>query len=84
MIKYTVIVSDLAAKEFSNHLAFLANVSKPAAVDLKKRMVEALRKLETMPNRFFKSRMSRITSIINCLFKTGTSFYIRCGMNAFM
>ncbi len=52
MIEYTVIISDLAAKEFSNHLAFLANVSKSAAVDLKKRMMEALRKLETMPNRF--------------------------------
>ena len=52
MKKYNVIVSDLAAREFTNHIAFLSNVSKSAAKDLKARMLEALRSLEAMPNRF--------------------------------
>ena len=52
MKKYNIIVSDLAAKEFTNHIAFLSNVSKSAAKDLKERMLEALRSLEDMPNRF--------------------------------
>ncbi len=52
MKKYNVIISDLAAKEFTNHMAFLSNVSQPAAKDLKKRMLQALCSLEEMPNRF--------------------------------
>jgi len=52
MKKYNVILSDLAAKDFTNHLAFLSNVSHPAAKELKKRMLQALRSLEEMPNRF--------------------------------
>ena len=52
MKKYNIIVSDLAAKEFTNHTAFLSNVSKSAAKDLKERLLEALRSLEDMPNRF--------------------------------
>ena len=51
-MKYRVIVSDAATKELASHLAFLARVSKPAAEETKKRIVDALRSLEQMPNRF--------------------------------
>ncbi len=52
MKKYTLIVSDAATRELANHVAFLANVDKEAAKETKKRILDALKSLEELPNRF--------------------------------
>lgn len=51
-MKYRVIISERAARDMASHLSFLANVSQPAAKDAKQRIVEAVRSLEQMPNRY--------------------------------
>lgn len=52
MDKYQVLISPEAKKMLDDHIAFLANVSIDAAVDLKDTFLKALRSLETMPMRF--------------------------------
>ena len=44
-MKYRVIVSEAAAREFASHVSFLANVSRNAARETKNRLVEALASL---------------------------------------
>lgn len=51
-MKYQLIVSDAAVRDMTNHIAFLADVSKPAARKTKDRIMAALRSLEEMPYRF--------------------------------
>ena len=51
-MKYTVIVSDTAKRQLASHIAFLANVSKPAAHNTKTNIMNALRSLEKMPKRY--------------------------------
>ena len=51
-MKYKVIISDAASKEFVKHIAFVANVNKNAAKETRKRIIEAMRSLEEYPNRF--------------------------------
>lgn len=51
-MKYKVIISELATKEFASHISFLANVSKPAAKETKQRIVDAVASLSEMPGRF--------------------------------
>ena len=51
-MKYHVIVSEAAAREFASHVSFLANVSRDAARETKDRLVEALASLTEMPGRF--------------------------------
>ena len=50
-MKYTVIVSDTAKRQLASHIAFIANVSKPAAQNTKTNIMNALRSLEKMPKR---------------------------------
>ena len=51
-MKYKVIVSDRASQMLGRHLRFLAQVSRPAAVKLKRRFLEELRALQEMPQRY--------------------------------
>lgn len=51
-MKYTVIVSDLARQMLGQHIRFLAQVNRSAALDLKKRFLEEFRTLETLPQRY--------------------------------
>ena len=50
-MKYKVIISELATREFASHISFLANVSKQAAMETKQRIVEAIESLSEMPGR---------------------------------
>lgn len=51
-MKYRVIVSDNAKTQLAEHISFLAQVSKPAARSAKLRIINELRSLEEMPQRF--------------------------------
>lgn len=51
-MKYKVIISDRAKQMLGAHLRFLAQVNKSAAVKLKKRLMEELRSLQDMPQRY--------------------------------
>lgn len=51
-MKYTVIVSDLARQMLGQHIRFLAQVNRSAALDLKKRFLEEFRTLEALPQRY--------------------------------
>lgn len=50
--KYKVIVSDRAKRMLGTHIRFLAQVNKVAAVSKKKEIMEAMRSLSYMPQRF--------------------------------
>ena len=45
-MKYKVIVSDKASEMLQRHIAFIANVSKKSAIDKKKEIVDAIKKLK--------------------------------------
>lgn len=49
---YTVIVSDKARRMLGTHIQFMAQVNKEAAKTKKKELIEAIRSLEHMPQRF--------------------------------
>ena len=51
-MKYHVIISARAKEMLGMHLRFLAQVNKAAAVKLKTRIIEEIRALETMPQRY--------------------------------
>ena len=51
-MKYKVIVSDRAKEMLGMHIRFLAQVNKPAAARLKQRLVEQIRSLQEMPQRY--------------------------------
>lgn len=51
-MKYKVIVSDRAKEMLGMHVRFLAQVNKPAAASLKQRLVEQIRSLQEMPQRY--------------------------------
>ena len=50
--KYEVIVSDRARQMLATHLRFLAQVNKDAAKAKKQQLMEAMRSLNRMPQRF--------------------------------
>lgn len=50
--KYNVIVSDCARRMLGEHVRFLAKVNRTAAVKKKKQIMDALRSLSEMPQRF--------------------------------
>lgn len=50
--KYKVIVSDRAKRMLLTHIRFMAQVNKDAARAKKKELIEAMRSLERMPQRF--------------------------------
>ena len=50
--KYKVIVSDRAKRMLGTHIRFMAQVNKNAAISKKKELMEAMRSLEHMPQRF--------------------------------
>ena len=51
-MKYKVIISDRAKEMLGMHIHFLAQVNKPAAIKLKTRLVEEMRSLQDMPQRY--------------------------------
>lgn len=51
-MKYQVIISDRAKEMLGMHLRFLAQVNKSAAAKLKRRLVEDIRSLSEMPQRY--------------------------------
>ena len=51
-MKYRVIISDRAKEMLSMHIRFLAQVNKSAATKLKSRLVEEMRSLQDMPQRY--------------------------------
>lgn len=51
-MKYQVIISDRAKEMLGIHVRFLAQVNKPAAIRLKKRLIDAMRALQDMPERY--------------------------------
>ena len=50
--KYHVIISDRAKRMLGEHLRFIAKVSQTAAAEKKKQIMDALRSLTEMPQRF--------------------------------
>ena len=50
--KYKVIVSDRAKRMLGTHIRFIAQVNKDAAKTKKQELIEAMRSLERMPQRF--------------------------------
>lgn len=50
--KYKVIVSDRAKRMLGSHIGFVAQVSKEAAASKKKELINAMRSLSQMPQRF--------------------------------
>ena len=50
--KYKVIVSDRAKRMFGTHICFMAQVNKDASKVKKQELMEAMRSLERMPQRF--------------------------------
>ena len=51
-MKYKVIISDRAKEMLGMHIRFLAQVNKPTATKLKNRLVEEMRSLQDMPQRY--------------------------------
>ena len=49
---YQVIISERAKQNLLLHVRFLAQISKPAAQRLRKRLIEEIRSLEQMPHRY--------------------------------
>ena len=50
--KYKVVVSDKAKQQLGTHMRFLSNVDKKAAVNLKHKILDVLRTLEVLPERY--------------------------------
>ena len=51
-MKYKVIISDRVKEMLGMHIRFLAQVNKSAATKLKNRLVEEMRSLQDMPQRY--------------------------------
>lgn len=51
-MKYKVIISDRAKEMLGMQIRFQAQVNKPAATKLKNRLVEEMRSLQDMPQRY--------------------------------
>ena len=51
-MRYKVIISDKAREMLGMHIRFLAQVNKEAATELKNRLVDEIRSLEEMPQRY--------------------------------
>ena len=51
-MKYKVIISDRAKEMLGMHIRFLSQVSKSAAAKLKARLIEEMRSLQNMPQRY--------------------------------
>ena len=51
-MKYKVIISDRTKEMLSMHIRFLAQINKTAATKLKSRLVEEIRSLQDMPQRY--------------------------------
>lgn len=51
-MKYHVIISDRAKQDLAAQVRFLAQINKPAARRLKERLIEEIRSLEIMPQRY--------------------------------
>jgi plasmid stabilization system protein ParE len=51
-MKYRVIISDRAKEMLGMHIRFLAQVNKTTATKLKNRLVEEIRSLQDMPQRY--------------------------------
>ena len=52
MLKYKVIISDLARDMLISNIRFLANENIPAANKIKNELMQAIRSLSDMPERF--------------------------------
>ena len=51
-MQYKVIISEQAQEHLLLHVRFLAQISKPTAQKLRKRLIEEIRSLEEMPGRY--------------------------------
>ena len=51
-MKYKVIISDRAKEMLGMHIRFLSQVNKSAAAKLKARLIEEMRSLQNMPQRY--------------------------------
>ena len=52
MQNYKIIISPEATDMLKEHIAFIANVDKKAAINTKNQIVKAIKDLNKMPNRF--------------------------------
>ena len=52
MQNYKIIISPEATDMLKEHIAFIANVDKKAAKNIKNQIVKAIKDLNNMPNRF--------------------------------
>lgn len=52
MQNYKIIISSEATDMLKEHIAFIANVDKKAAINTKNQIVKAIKDLNKMPNRF--------------------------------
>ena len=76
---YRVIISDRAKHALGVKVRFMAEISKSAAQKTKKNLIDAMRSLSTMPQRFpfLKKSSFRATSTERCLLKSGISSSIK-------
>jgi plasmid stabilization system protein ParE len=51
-MKYKVMISDRAKDMLGMHIRFLAQINKPAAAKLKARLIEEIRSLQELPQRY--------------------------------
>ena len=51
-MRYKVIISEQAKEHLLLHVRFLGQISKPAAQKLRQRLIQEVRSLEEMPNRY--------------------------------
>ena len=51
-MRYQVIISEQAKQNLLLHVRFLAQINKPAAQKLRKRLIEEIRSLEQLPHRY--------------------------------
>lgn len=83
---YKVIISDRAKRMLASHIHFIAQVNRDVAKAKKKEIMDVMRSLNQMLQRFLflmKHILYQI-NIAKCLFKNGISFFIKSKMILFM
>lgn len=83
---YKVIVSDSTRQMLAGHTRFMAQTSPSAARKVKNALMDAIRFLNQLPERFpfLQRNISRPINITKCLLKNGISYCIRSKTKQYM
>ena len=84
--RYSVIISDRAKSMLGVQLKFIARVNKNAALKTKEDLIDAIRSLQQMPQRFpfLRLRIYHQTNTTNCSSPNGTWSFTRFETIPFM